>query len=281
MVNEEIIQEIVRRVLSQLGGTAAPAARQTPAPGPVLEPLAPTREARRDVPPVPAPAPRPNPLPARRAPAKRVFVTAEMLVGRIGADHTVTLVEGEQLTPNAEDYVERHNVRVLRAEVPAGAGPVAAPGAVVLPPADAIGLVVHDAGRDHKVASTLTALGREGLAMPRFAPTDCWMRNSAALCKAIAAGEVGGGVVLVPSAAGAVVFASKYRGVRAFQAASADEVAEAVREFDANVLVVDHARASFFEMRTLIKTFIEHRRRPRTGGALLEALARVEGKAQG
>ena len=114
--------------------------------------------------------------------------------------------------------------------------------------------------------------------MPRFDATDCWMRNSSAMIKSILAGQIGGGVILVPTGAAATVFANKYRGIRAVLAGSADGVAEAVRELDANVLIVEHKVRAFFEVRTLIKTFITHRRQPRPATAMLDTLARLEAK---
>ncbi len=294
MVDEALVNEIVRRVLGALSSPAAPSASAGPAapatPGPATAPTSPTMPAPATglspspaVPPpstprkpAPSPMPMPNPVPAPSGPRRKVFVTADDFARRAGGTKTVRLMGDEVLTPNAEDYAEIHRIRIERIADPVAAAP-AEQAVDVIAAAHGSGLVVS--GPEQKVASALTALGRDGFAMTRFDQTDCWMRNSSALLKAIRAGPIGSGVILAPTSPAAVVFANKYRGIRAVTACDTDTVREAVEALDANVLVIDHGKRSFFEIRTLIKTFLAARALPRTRSAILDTFDKLEGKA--
>ena len=131
---------------------------------------------------------------------------------------------------------------------------------------------------DAKVASALTALGREGLGMPPSTPPTAGCATPPPCSRPSSPGKLGGGVILAPSGEAAIVFANKYRGIRAVLGLRTDGVAEAVRGFDANVLVVEHGHRSFYEIRTLIQTFIALRRQARPATAMLQTLVSLEGR---
>lgn len=270
MADEQLVNEIVRLVLERLKGAPAPQAPAAPAAVPAPKSLAAALAQR------PAAFPSPNAVTAApNALKRRVFLTADDLRQRIDPEHKAVLFAGERLTPNAQDYVDQHGIRVERL-----AGTVAAPAAPsaegqgVLPAAETFGVVLDRPGA--AVASALAALGRDGMGLTRYDQSDCWMRNSSAMLKCIAAGTLGGGVLLAPTGSAPAAFANKFRGIRAVLGLCTDGVAEAVDGFDANVLIVEHGRRGFYEIRTLIARFIERRRRPRKATAMLEALRQLE-----
>ncbi len=231
---------------------------------------------------------RSTPKSAPKPPAK-LFVTAEMLQQRLaGAGGSIVeLACNEFLTPNAEDYADRKHITIKRAAAkspggacaapvagehagasqtarrfgmapgetpaaPAAASPSTASAAPVACGSSSIGLVIERA--DAKVSSLVSALNRD-LPLVDFTQTDCWRQNVAALCRAIQAGQVCSGVVVAPYGAGAMLLASKFKGVRPVQGTRADSVAAAMRHYGANVLVLEHAYATFHEMRAMAQRF--------------------------
>ena len=254
---DKLVDEVVRRVLAVLGQGDAPASVAAPASAAVAE-----------APPQPSP-------PA--AAAGRVWVTAEMLAGRADGARSVSLAMNEQLTPAARDYAASRDLEVLR-------GAAAPPPAPVTPPASGhvrpavltrtVGLVVNRP--DAKVEAVLSAAARGGLATVGFGESDCWMVNTKSMARAVLAGQVAGGVLIDRYAAAAMVLAGKFKGIRAVQGVSAAAVTAALRQFDANVLVIGHATCSMFEVRSMIDRFAAGRRMGRDRTVLLDMVERVE-----
>ena len=98
------------------------------------------------------------------------------------------------------------------------------------------------------------------------------------MMKDVVDGDLRGGVFLVPTAPAAMVLANKFRGIRAVQGNGPDGVAEGIAQLDANVLVVEHARRSFYEIRNVIDTFATLPRSGAPDAALAEAIATLEGR---
>ena len=241
--DENLVDEIVRRVVDVLGvGAAAP----------------------------PAPAP---------AGGSRVWLTTEMLVARAGGADSVSLGANELLTPAARDHAAARGIEVVLEEPLSRAAPATATTGGQVRPAvlmRTLGLVVHRP--DAKAAAALAALGRSGLVAEGFDESDCWMANTRALCEAVAAGRLAGGVVLDRYAAAPMALAGKARGVRAVQGVSVAAVTAALRQFDANVLVVGHVPVSLFEIRSMIDRFAAGRRMGRDRTALLDAVDEMEAR---
>jgi ribose 5-phosphate isomerase RpiB len=95
------------------------------------------------------------------------------------------------------------------------------------------------------------------------------------MCEAIQAGRIAAGVAILPHAAGAMVLANKIRGIRAVQGTRAESVAAAVRQFGANVLVLEHAFATFHELRTMVQRFAAPTETP-TARSLLQSISERE-----
>lgn len=258
-IGDNLVDEIVRRVVGELGRQGAePAKPQASAP----------EAPRSSVEPAP---------PAAGASGARVWITAGLLAGRAGEGKSVRLEMNEYLTPAAVDYARSCGIEVVRGGPAPQAQHVAPPVPGRVRPAvltRTLGLLVNRP--DAKVEAALAALTRGGVATVGFADSECWMVNTRAMCQAICAGQVAGGVIVDRYAAAAMVLAGKVKGVRAVQGVSVAAVTAALRQFDANVLVVGHTTVSVYEMRSMIDRFAAGRRMGRDRTLLMDAIDRVE-----
>ena len=270
-VSEELVNEIVRRVVSVLrdgqAGSAPPSAPATAQAGAARAPAGGPGDADRQA------------GGAAAAGAARVWVTAEMLAARADGARSVSLAMNEYLTPAARDWAASRGIQVLRGTVLPAGEPVtrSVPGRVrpaVL--TRTLGLVVNRP--DGKVAAALASAGRAGLATVAFDESSCWMVNARAMCEAVNAGQVAGGVLIDRYAAAGMVLVAKIRGIRPVQGVSAAAVEAALRQFDANVLVIGHVAVSVYELRSMIDRFAAGRRMGRDRTALLEAVEELEGR---
>ena len=278
-VSEELVNEIVRRVVSVLrdgqAGSAPPSAPATAQAGPAGAPAGGPGDADRQA----GRAATAGTARAAAAGAARVWVTAEMLAARADGAGSVSLAMNEYLTPAARDWAASRGVQVLRGTVLPAGEPVtrSVPGRVrpaVL--TRTLGLVVNRP--DGKVAAALASAGRAGLATVAFDESSCWMVNARAMCEAVNAGQVAGGVLIDRYAAAGMVLVAKIRGIRPVQGVSAAAVEAALRQFDANVLVIGHVAVSVYELRSMIDRFAAGRRMGRDRTALLEAVEELEGR---
>jgi hypothetical protein len=229
----------------------------------------------------------------------RVFITYDDLARRLntaGANGgAVELAGNEALTPAAMDLVQQRNLAVHRhtgsvAERPAtDSSPIAAKrqadagGAGIACPAPraesagsggAIGLVVSQP--TNAVRGLIDGLFRTGLRLADYTLDSCWMANTRAMGVAIATGRLAGGVAVLPFAAEAMVLANKLRGIRAVQGTTRAAIAAALRRFDANVLIVEHAASTFYEIGSMIRLFVSHRCGAGANAALMATLTELE-----
>lgn len=137
-----------------------------------------------------------------------------------------------------------------------------------------LGLVVERP--DAKVETALASAARSGIVFAPFGDSDCPICNARDMCRALAAGELAGGVIIDKHAAGAMALAGKIRGVRPVQGLCAAAVEAGLRHFDANVLVIGHATVSMYEIRSMIDRFSTGRRMDRPRTKLLEAIEELE-----
>ncbi len=251
-MNEQQVNTIVRRVMAELAG-------QAPADPPASS--APVRTA----PVVSAPR-------AAGAVFGRVWLTVEMFADRAGANGSVTLAGNEYLTPAAVDYAAARGVEVVRA-APAADAPTprrVTPAALTR----TLGLAVHRP--DPKVESVLAAVTRGGVVTRGFAESDCWMANTRAMCAEINAGALAGGVFVDRYAAAGMILSAKIDGIRPVQGVSVQAVQAALRQFDANVLVIGHVGHSVYELRSMIDRFSTGRRMGRERTVVLDAVEQLE-----
>ena len=255
-MNESQVSQIVQRVMAELSRAAAPAPAQPPAP---------------------------TEAPAAPASKARVWLTAGMLADRAGGNSAVTIAPNEHLTPAARDYAAARRIEVVRGGNPGRGAPpavtIVTPGAVH--PAAltrTLGLVVNRP--DAKAEAALAAVTRAGVRTRGFAGSPCWMINSKAMCQAINAGELAGGIIIDRYAAAPAVLAAKIKGIRPVQGVSVPALEAALRQFDANVLVVGHVTASVYEIRSMIDRFAAGRRMGRDRTLLLDAVEALESEAR-
>ena len=206
----------------------------------------------------------------------RAWLTVEMLAARAGGAAEVALAHNERLTPAARDYAASRGLEVVRGAAPARQQ-VTQPATGQVTPAAltrTLGLVVNRP--DPKVEAALAAVTRAGVVTRGFADCDCWMANTRAMCAEIARGALAGGVLIDRYAAAGLVLAAKIKGIRPVQGVSAAAVEAALRQFNANVLVVGHATHSVYEIRSMIDRFSAGRRMGRNRTILLDEVEKLE-----
>ena len=84
--------------------------------------------------------------------------------------------------------------------------------------------------------------------------------------------------VPAPYAADAIVLANKIAGIRAVQGTCVQSVAAAMRHFDANVLILEHALSTFHEMRMMVRQFVTQRTGVPIAKAVMDAIGQLEAK---
>jgi len=295
-VDAELVNKIVEQVLVALGrppGTnrSAPAA----APLPVSRNALSVTEATAS----PAAAPKTAPASSGAPPQKKVFLTADMLRQRLagstnGQAKLIELDGFEYLTPAAEDFAAETHVVVQRRPQPLVAAPQAAanPASTAVESPAAVGQADRSAGpvrlagyglvtaRLNDAATTaVRAASQGGLKLEDWNRKGCWLRDSRTLCEAVAAGTLAGGIVLVPQAADAMILTAKHRSIRPVQGTRPESVRSALRHFDANVLVIEHTRCTFHEMREMIRVFVSARP-ARESSEFTDALMRHVGEVE-
>lgn len=258
--------------------------------------------------------------PARKESASRnpsrVFITADMLLGRlaISGNGTLELAANEFLTPNAADMADRKHVTIRQSNCPSphancqlpkppSAPQASAPSAVMSPPAQgnshvtakAVGLAGQIAtgpstgsGRnsqslgllidrpDAKVESLLAALQHDSTSLLSFNQASCPISNLRSMCAALAVGQVQAAVAILPYAADALVLANKVKGVRAVQGTQLASVQSAIRHVGANLLILEHAFSTFHEMRSMVRAFAAPRAESGLAQSVLAAISELE-----
>jgi ribose 5-phosphate isomerase RpiB len=229
----------------------------------------------------------------------RVWITADVLAKRLKAGGKSGIVElgyNELLTPNAADLADQRHVAVRRLAPPGvpkalNGKPQVTPakvssdtqnasgktlgGAVSPVPAKSIGVVLDRP--TELVRSLVDSLYRVGLPLADFSMDSCWIRNTRSMCDAVAGGQLAGGIIIRPYAAEAMVLANKVRGVRAVQGTTRAAVAAGIRQFEANVLVIEHAARTFHEIRVMMETFAAGLADANAVNPLLKAVGELEG----
>lgn len=223
-----------------------------------------------------------NPQPSR--PLSKIFITAEMLSQRLSVNGSsagaLQLAYNEYLTPAAEDLADDKHLTVqkdTKPQIATAVRPQAVTQAVSSPSVStsaSIGMVID--GGDKEVSGVIDALGYDGLTVTDFNQAECWMINLQALCQAVTNGGIAGGVAIFPHAADAMVLANKITGIRAVQGTRVESVAAAVRHFDANILIIEHAFSTYHEMRTMIRMFAAGRKASPANELLLTTIGQLE-----
>jgi len=300
-VDAELVNKIVEQVLVAMGQTPIAAGGSAP------KPLAASRDSstaatapgKPAAAQAPAAAPKTASAPAGASTQRKVFLTADMLRQRLagstnGQAKLIELDGFEFLTPAAEDFAADAHVVVQRRPQPliaapqAAANPASAPvesraatGQADRPPGPAklpgYGLVT--ARLSDAAATAVRAASQGGLKLEDWNRKGCWLRDSRSMCEAVAAGTLAGGIVLAPRAADAMVLTAKHRSIRPVQGTRPESVRNALRHFDANVLVIEHTCCTFHEMREMIRLFVSARP-ARESSDFTDALMRHVGEVE-
>jgi ribose 5-phosphate isomerase RpiB len=205
---------------------------------------------------------------------KKIFITADDLSARLNenSSSSVELASNEYLTPAAADLAARRKIGITRKPDPL-TRPVAKPAlpGISIPtfkdvPLSAsrisqgtgpVGLITYFP--DEKTDSALRALAHDGIFFTDRTDDECWMVNLINLCRGINDGSLALGIVLFPFGADALIMANKVPGIRAVQGTAVESVAASVRRLSTNVLVLEHRRSTFHELRAMIRIFVQNR----------------------
>ncbi len=175
----------------------------------------------------------------------RTVVTAQLLDELHRTQPEIVLPRGALVTPAARDWLRAHRVTIQWADPDTGATGTATP-------------VVIDA-RSPWMRSILTAVERVLGAVEAIDPADKAGGQAAAigrLCAAVASGSAAHGIIFADDGGLPVCLANKHKGVRAVLGVSQAAVEQAVRQFAANVLVIEPGHQTIYQVRQMVQRFI-------------------------
>ncbi len=168
-------------------------------------------------------------------------VSLSTLADRLSGVRRVVIGKGAVLTPAARDLLRQHNIAVSRSTDAMGANKPALVVAVsdsASDPAELVRLVAP-------LASSIERLAKTGLATVVAELTDTVVKD----------GRLG--LLLSGKPDVACCLANRRPGVRAAVARDRDEVAQAIGNLGLNLLVIDPARRSMFQLGQMAKQFLQ------------------------
>lgn len=180
-----------------------------------------------------------------------------------GANGQVVLPYRARLTPNAQDWIKARRVSVgYSDQAPQTPAPAAPVGASVAP-VSALPTLWWCDGPCGTAKAALTAQARESNLIPIDRPPDA--KHLVAVVKHVAAelkaGRASGAVLIVHSAATAMLYANRCPSLRAVVGTCLDSVEQGIQQVAANVLVIEHPYKTLQQIRNLLGRFV---RAPRT-----------------
>jgi hypothetical protein len=210
----------------------------------------------------------------------KIWLTAQVLAARAEGKGSVSLRPNEFLTPAAQDYAAARGLLIDHLQPGQEPPHAVAPAQVAAEPrplAAATGVLgVVLARPDALAEGALASLARSGVQMKDCRIQSCWMASTIELGRAIAAGELAGGVLLDRHASAGMALAGKVKGLRAVQGVSPAAVVAGLRQFDANFLVVGWSGLSVFQLTGMIEAFAAGRAKPQAATPLLERIKKLE-----
>jgi hypothetical protein len=182
---------------------------------------------------------------AESSPAQLVLgpavISLSTLADRLSGVRGVVIAKNAVLTPAARDLLKQHHISISRSTDAMGAKKPALAVAVCDTSADPAQLVRLLA----PLVSGIERLAKTGLATVVAELTDTVLKD----------GRLG--LLLSGKPDVACCLANRRPGVRAAVARDRDEVAQAVRNLGLNLLVVDPARRSLFQLGQMVKQFLQ------------------------
>lgn len=227
-VSSTEIERIVREVLAELAGAGADGASVPPS----------FPKAGRDN--GQGTATSPPAAPGELALTAPVVTLAD-LEGRLGALRRLVVPTGAVVTPAVRDELRRRNVALLRSsDVPSR-------------PSGDVRLVAVTHGERSNSSAVLAAINQEGVPVEAEA-ADCLIVATDRLAEAVADSDALGLLLTRHTAAG-LCLANRHAGVRAVTGPDAPAVLAAVEAVGANVLVLDPAQLTLFQLKKMVAGF--------------------------
>lgn len=170
-------------------------------------------------------------------------ITAEQLELRSGGAKRITIGPRSILTPSARDYLNNRNIEWSRR--PAIAAATSRWQAIVLQSTPAITAAVEDVDRTSGKCWQRELVGSADEAVAIAV---------AALCR----GDTNGTVVFATDVEAIVCRANRTRQVRAATVRNVECVASVRRQMGANLIGINPAEKSYFELRNMLRAFTAH-----------------------
>jgi hypothetical protein len=170
-------------------------------------------------------------------------LSADDLRRSLNGHRELVVPERAIVTPLAADHLRANGVRIRRQAQQEPRVPAAAWG------------IAQE--RPHPlVQSAVESLAREGLAVRALQPTARGIpcRWALAIAQCVAGGECRGGVVFCDDAGLVCCVANKVAGLRAAAVATVAQAARAVQGLGTNLVAVELAGRTFFEVRQILRT---------------------------
>lgn len=235
----ELIRNIVREVLNESGGST---------PAPVSSASVPIALGGK----------------TNVSSKARQIVTAETIQQLADTQKTIELPRSTILTPLARDLVTQRKITVRWVDLPVEPVTVSNPpagqpkyqqvSATVKGPI----LITYD-NKTIAVKQLLDALGRENspIGIVEDAATDAALpQRIESLAGQLRSGAISSGIMLVESAEFALAYVNKFKGIRAALGSDWQSVHRAIESIGANVLVIDYAGKTFYQLLQLLRNFV-------------------------
>jgi len=244
-MNTELIRQIVRDVLAESTGSQAA----------VAEPLMslPDQSGLRA-------APRP------KNDSHRPVITAEMIRQKVDGEkaNTIELPRSSILTPLARDVLAQRRIRIEWVDVStATVSPttrteqVGQLRQITTQPSGPV-LIAYDE-KTVEVQQLLATLGRESSPVPIMEDTRTDVdlpQRIRGVASQIGSQNLSGAIVLVQTGEFALAYVNKFKGVRAALGSDWQSVQRAIGTIGANVLIIDYANKTFYQLLQLLRHFV-------------------------
>jgi len=195
----------------------------------------------------PAPA---TPADGRETAIPDRVVTMESIQGRLSGMRRLVVRPDAVITPSVRDELIGLNIQIVRGEAAAESSPAAS---------GRPGLVVGVAATGFDPADLLAAVSDLAGPIQRLAPAELIPAVDES-AKAITAGNALG-LLLTSEGAAALCLANRCRSIRAVTGGDRAAVKRAVESTGANLLVIDPASPSRFELTEIVREFLAGGRR--------------------
>lgn len=183
-----------------------------------------------------------------------------------GANGQLVLPYRARLSPLAADWIKSKKITLGYSDEQAKANPTPAEAAAIAKTAPAVtqpgAFLWWCDGPCGTAKAALAGVAREASLAEAPVPADSGKLTTAIkhVAKEIKAGRAAGAILVVQSAAAAVVYANRCPSLRAVVGTCLQAVEEGIRLVAANVLVIEHPHVTLSQARNLLLRFVKARR---------------------